>query len=477
MTTTSASDTALDVAAETLTTHGCPLGGHEPQCIAESIPHIVWIALADGTTTYFNRQGTDYTGFPREANYGWDWVNLVHPDDAELARAGWAHATTTETPYALEYRIRRHDGAFRWHAFRALPVRGYDGKISTWIGTATDIDEQKQLELALRDSERTALESLRLLESISAATPVGFKLVDRDFRVISINDNLAHITGRSIDDHLGRTVAELWPELWTQLLLREAYEGALRGETVVNVEVTGQSAEQPGRTRYWLASYYPVRIGGEIIGVGNVVIDITERKEAEEAHKALTRNAIDAIAATVEARDPYTAGHQHRVADLSAAIAVEIGLSPASVEGIRLGANIHDLGKIGVPAEILSRPSRLNALEYELVKTHTRVGYDIVKDIVFPWPIADMILHHHERLDGSGYPDGLRGGEIGIEARIIAVADVVEAMASHRPYRPSMGIDAALTEIATGRAILFDPTVVDTCLTLFREGRVNFATA
>ena len=145
----------------------------------------------------------------------------------------------------------------------------------------------------------------------------------------------------------------------------------------------------------------------------------------------LTHGAVDAIAATVEARDPYTAGHQHRVADLSAAIAVEIGLSAANVEGIRLGANIHDLGKIGVPAEILSRPSRLNALEYELVKTHTRVGYDIVKNIVFPWPIADMILHHHERLDGSGYPDGLHGDEIGIEARIIAVADVVEAMASH----------------------------------------------
>ena len=156
---------------------------------------------------------------------------------------------------------------------------------------------------------------------------------------------------------------------------------------------------------------------------------------------------------------------------------MEIGLSAANVEGIRLGANIHDLGKIGVPAEILSRPSRLNALEYELVKTHTRVGYDIVKNIVFPWPIGDMILHHHERLDGSGYPDGLHGDEIGIEARIIAVADVVEAMASHRPYRPSMGIDAALTEIARGRATLFDPSVVDTCLTLFRDGRVNFGTA
>lgn len=457
-----------------LTTAGA-LDVDDLSLIAESIPHIVWMASADGATTYFNRQGTDYTGFPREANYDWDWVNLVHPDDSERARVGWEHATTTETPYALEYRIRRHDGAYRWHAFRALPVRGHDGRISTWIGTATDIDEQKQLELSLRESERKALESLKLLESITAAAPLGFKLVDRDFGVISINDNLARISGRSIDDHLGRTVGELWPELWTQV--RDTYEGALRGETVLNVEVSGPSAEQPGRTLYWVASYYPVRIGGEIIGVGNVVVDITERKEAEAAQTALTHAAVDAIAATVEARDPYTAGHQHRVADLSAAIAAEIGLSAANVEGIRLGANIHDLGKIGVPAGILSRPSRLNALEFELVKTHTRVGSDIVKNIVFPWPIGDMILHHHERLDGSGYPDGLHGDEIGIEARIIAVADVVEAMASHRPYRPSMGIDAALSEIARGRGTLFDPTVVDACLTLFRDGRVDFGTA
>ena len=443
--------------------------------IAESIPHIVWMASSDGATTYFNRRGTDHTGFPREASYDWNWVTLVHPDDAERARVGWEHATTAETPYALDYRIRRHDGAFRWHAFRALPVRGRDGKISTWIGTATDIEEQKQLELSLRESERNALESLRLLEGISAATPVGFKLVDRDFRVISINDNLARITGRSIDDHLGRFVAELWPELWTQF--QDAYERALRGETVLNVEIAGPSAEQAGRTLYWLASYYPVRIGGEIIGVGNVVIDITERKEGEAAHHALMHAAVGAIAATVEARDPYTAGHQQRVADISAAIAAEMGLSAAHVEGIRLGANIHDLGKIGVPAEILSRPSWLKALEYELVKTHPRVGYDIVKHIVFPWPIANMILHHHERLDGSGYPEGLHGDEIGIEARIIAVADVVEAMAWNRPYRPSMGIEAALTEIAGGRAILFDPLVVDTCLTLFGDGRVSFGAA
>jgi len=443
--------------------------------IAESIPHIVWMASADGATTYFNRQGTDYTGCPPEANYDWDWVNLVHPDDAERARAAWEHATTTETSYALDYRIRRHDGVFRWHAFRALPVRRRNGKVSTWIGTATDIDEQKQLEFSLREAQRKALESLKLLESISVAAPVGFKLVDRDLRVININDILARINGRTIDDHLGHTVAELWPDLWTQF--RGAYEGALRGETVLNIEVAGPSAEQPGRTLYWLASYYPVRIGGEIIGVGNVVVDITERKEAEAAQCALTHAAVDAIAATVEARDPYTAGHQHWVAALSAAIAAGIGLSAASVEGIRLGANIHDLGKIGVPAEILSRPTRLNDLEYELVKTHTRVGYDIVKNIVFPWPIADMVLHHHERLDGSGYPDGLHGDEIGIEARIIAVADVIEAMASHRPYRASMGTDAALSEIAKGRGTLFDPDVVDACLALYRDGRFNFGTA
>ena len=178
---------------------------------------------------------------------------------------------------------------------------------------------------------------------------------------------------------------------------------------------------------------------------------------------------IGAVALTVEKRDPYTAGHQQRVAELSVAIGRKLDLSEDRIEGLRLGATIHDIGKIAVPSEILSRPGKLSALEFELIKAHPQVGYEIVKNVKFPWPVTEMILQHHERLDGSGYPQHLTAGEIVLEARIIAVADVVEAMSSHRPYRPGLGIDVALAEIERGRAILYDEVVADACLNLFRQ--------
>jgi len=179
--------------------------------------------------------------------------------------------------------------------------------------------------------------------------------------------------------------------------------------------------------------------------------------------------SISAIAATVEMRDPYTAGHQRRVAMLATAIAHELGLSQHQIEGLHLAAVVHDVGKIKIPAEILSKPGRLTELEFELIKQHPQDGYEIVKEVDFPWPIAQFVRQHHERLDGSGYPDGMKGEEILLEARIIAVADVIEAMASHRPYRPGLGIEAALTEISAKRDTMFDAAVVDAALRLFRE--------
>jgi len=171
----------------------------------------------------------------------------------------------------------------------------------------------------------------------------------------------------------------------------------------------------------------------------------------------------------VETKDPYTAGHQRRVADIARAIAREMGLSPEQISGLRMAAIIHDIGKVSVPSEILSSPRKLTALEFNLIKTHAQSGYDIVKDIEFPWPIARMIIEHHERMDGSGYPNGLTGDKILPESRILAVADVVEAMETHRPYRPSLGLEKALDEIAKNRGRLYDPEIVDACLRLFRE--------
>jgi PAS domain S-box-containing protein len=185
-------------------------------------------------------------------------------------------------------------------------------------------------------------------------------------------------------------------------------------------------------------------------------------------------DTVKAIAAMVEMRDPYTAGHEAKVAELAVAIAREMGLPDEQAHGIHLAGEVHDLGKIQIPAEILSKPARLNEIEYQLIKAHPQAGYEILKGINFPWPIAQMVLQHHERIDGSGYPQGLKGEEIILEARILCVADVVEAMHSHRPYRPGLGLGSALNEIKKGRNTLYDPVVADACLKLFQEERFKF---
>jgi PAS domain S-box-containing protein len=183
---------------------------------------------------------------------------------------------------------------------------------------------------------------------------------------------------------------------------------------------------------------------------------------------------VGAIANTVEMRDPYTSGHQQRVARLAVAMARQMALPEQQIEGLYLAGIIHDVGKINIPAEILNKPGKISKLEYQLIQGHAEAGYDIVKGVDFPWPIADMVRQHHERLDGSGYPQGLKGEAILLEARILSVADVVEAMMSHRPYRASLGIDAALTEIEKGRGSIFDPAAVDACIALFRRHGFGF---
>ncbi len=185
-------------------------------------------------------------------------------------------------------------------------------------------------------------------------------------------------------------------------------------------------------------------------------------------------DSLQAIAYTLELRDPYTAGHQRRVAALAAAMAREMGLSPEEVHGIQLAATVHDLGKIRVPAEILASPSKLSDVEFQMIKMHSQAGYDILKGIDFPWPLAETILQHHERLDGSGYPRGLKEKDIVTGAKIVAIADTVEAMASHRPYRPAIGIDKALDEISRNRGRLYDAAAADACVALFREKKFSF---
>ena len=219
---------------------------------------------------------------------------------------------------------------------------------------------------------------------------------------------------------------------------------------------------------------------GEIVSLA-YFRDVTYRKKAEEELRSSYEqvrktmgSAIQAMSVTVEMRDPYTSGHQKRVSLLARGIAEEMGMTDHEVEGIRVAGIIHDIGKISVPAEILSKPARLSDIEFDLIKCHSQSGFDILRELEFPWPLAEIVLQHHERLDGSGYPKHLKNGTILPQARIIAVADVVEAIASHRPYRPALGVDVALREIEEKKDILYDPAVVDTCLRLFKEKGFTF---
>ena len=239
--------------------------------------------------------------------------------------------------------------------------------------------------------------------------------------------------------------------------------------------------EQVKQLRSWSAE--EISFAGEVADQVAQAIQSNQQKESQEALqesltkvKNLLEQTVNVLASTVEMRDPYTAGHQRRVAILACAIAREMGLSEQQIEGLRITALIHDIGKIYVPAEILSKPGALTLTEQRLIQTHPQMGHDVLRRVDFPWPVARIVLQHHERWDGSGFPRGLAGEEILLEARILGVADVVEAMSSHRPYRAARGIPEALKIVSENSGILFDPQVVKACLTVFYRRNFQFQT-
>ena len=212
--------------------------------------------------------------------------------------------------------------------------------------------------------------------------------------------------------------------------------------------------------------------GRALVGKVELSQEIDERQRAQVALSRALENTIEAVASTIEMRDPYTAGHQRRVAEIAVAIGRQMGLDEERLKGLHVAGTIHDIGKIAIPTELLTRPGRIGEVEMDIIRCHSRDACDILKGVEFPWPVADMVRHHHERMDGSGYPDGLKGDDIILEARILAVADVVEAIASDRPYRAALGLDAAMTEIMIYRGSRFDAEVVDACRILVGEGRL-----
>jgi PAS domain S-box-containing protein/putative nucleotidyltransferase with HDIG domain len=254
---------------------------------------------------------------------------------------------------------------------------------------------------------------------------------------------------------------------------------AFSGKEIVNFEINQMSIA--GKIISMEINATPVKQNGQIVAVQGIMRDISLRKRAEADANTSTEklvvaleSTISAMAMIVEMRDPYTAGHQRRVTQLASAIAREIGLPDEQITGLRLAGLIHDIGKVRVPVEILANPESLSEAEFGIIKMHPALGYEILSTIELPWPVADIIHQHHERLNGSGYPSGLKAKEILIESRILAVADVVEAISCPRPYRPALGIEKALDEINKNRGVLYDENIVETCLKLFHERGFSF---
>ncbi|MEN6465303.1 MAG: HD domain-containing phosphohydrolase, partial [Syntrophaceae bacterium] len=423
----------------------------------------------DGKFIFTNAQFQKSTGYTADELAGRNVLSLVHSSDRSVARRNAVDMLKGVRKAPYDFRIRTRQGQTRWimETVTSIPFRGG----TAVLGSYMDITEEKEW--------RTSLEELRTLEtSILDAIPhavLGLK----ERQIIFANNAVETVFGWKPQELIGKS---------TRILYRSDQEfEQIAGDFYPVLEEKPTFMEEfPCRRkdgRDILCMVSTSRIGKSLKYRRIVATyeDITARKKAEmdlkQSFERLQKgleDTIQTIAMIVETRDPYTAGHQRQVDKLATAIAREMGLSEDKIRGIHTAAVIHDIGKIYVPAEMLSKPGHLTNIEYDIMKTHPQVSYDILKRIEFPWPVADIVYQHHERLNGSGYPKGLKDGQILSEAKILAVADVVESMSSHRPYRPTVGMDKALAEINRNKGILYDPDVVDVCTRLFTEKGFKF---
>ncbi|MBN8215698.1 MAG: PAS domain-containing protein [Spirochaetes bacterium] len=405
---------------------------------------------------------TDFDSFTSEH------ARQSHRDEQRIMRTGKPMVNEIE-------KETMPGGAVTWAQSSKIALRDATGRVVGIFGISRDVTDLVRARAEI-ENERN------LLRTLVDNLPDYVYAKDRQGRYLLNNKAHLRLLGKSRTQQevLGRNDFEYFPREHAQKY-RDDENAILRTGTPI-LDRVEPVIDERGRSQWFSSTKVLLKDArGEATGTLGISRNVTERIKAEGLIKESVRKLektlqamIYTMARIVETRDPYTAGHQQRVAELARAIAKRMGLGDEQVYYTHLSAVVHDIGKIYVPAEILNRPGKLSDLEYRLIKSHTQLGYDILKTIDFPYPIADIVVQHHEHLDGSGYPAGLKDGRIRLEARIITVADVVEAMANHRPYRAALGIDLALREVQAGKGTRYDPAVVSACRKVFRQDKFRF---
>ncbi len=489
----------------------------------------IWEVDAEGRYTYASEGVKNLLGYTSAEVIGKTAFDFMQPEEAARVGAMFAQITALCEPFRDLDNINLHkNGSLRYVQTSGTPILGGDGKLLGYRGLDRDVTAKTLAELALARANRALLARSMTNEALMRITNEEDLLQSAARIIVETGGYRMAGVGYAKDNPEKSIKSMAWAGMEEGCITEgiQTWADTEAGQTPISRAIRSGKPElardisldpafanwmdAAAKRGYACNLAVPLSDGTRVFGALNIyasepnafdteenrllveladnlafgIVALRTRAERDRiahahAHHAeiLQRSleqSIQVIADTVGARDPYTAGHQRRVAELAVAIGRELGLPENKIHGIHLAAVIHDLGKIHVPAEILSKPGKLSEIELMLIKTHPQDGYDILKDVNFPWPIADIVRQHHEKLDGSGYPQGLKGAQILLESRIMAVADVVEAMSSHRPYRAALGIEIALTEIERGRGSAYDPAVADACLKLFREGRFAF---
>ncbi len=434
--------------------------------VFDNLDDIIFWLDEKGYFTAVNRQVEKY-GYKPEEVVGKHFVEVLTKKSREIAKRYFERAKTSggNDQYVVEALYK--DGIVGILDMRVYTIVK-DGKFIGRFGIARDITKFRETEKRLMDRE---LKYDILFHNI----PVGVFYYDLNLVLSGFNDRLVEILRSTHEKLMGLDLKKLndqriLPAIMAVLDGKEGNYSGYYSATTSPAELYAELRTAPVHDEE-----------NNIIGGVGIVHDMTEHHHTElqlielyKKQQKFLEGTVDALASAVEKRDPYTAGHQKRVARLACAIAREMGMDDSIVQCLNIAGTLHDVGKIYVPAEILSKPALLTRAEFAIIKEHPAMGADILAPIEFPWPVARIILQHHERIDGSGYPKGLKGKELLVEAKILAVADVVEAMMSHRPYRPAWTVDLVLNEIRGKKSILYDPDIVDVCMKLFTENGFRF---